>query len=148
MEARPYNGNKTDGSKSERRVAVLSMMETSTLTGDIDHMEASKTVQRQQDRRVREGAEGGRLANDGDIHITSMTPRLLTSWNTVRATPCLRATGGECKVELTLTSTTWSNTARATPCLKAAVGECKEEYFMTSHEVEYYPPDTLFEGRR
>jgi hypothetical protein len=69
MEARPYNGKETEGSMNERRVAVLLMMETSTLTGDIDHMDGSKTVQRQQDRRVRKGLEGGRLTDHGDIHI-------------------------------------------------------------------------------
>jgi hypothetical protein len=53
----------------ERRVAVLSMMETSKSTGDIDHMDGSKTVQPQRDRRVHEREEGGRLVDDGDIHI-------------------------------------------------------------------------------
>jgi hypothetical protein len=47
MEARPDNINETDGSMNERRVSVLLMMETSTLTGDIDHIDGSKTVQRQ-----------------------------------------------------------------------------------------------------
>jgi hypothetical protein len=130
-------------------VAAWLMMETSTSASShlvirgFDH----EVVQWQRDRQVRAGVEGGGLADDGDIHITSMTSRLLTRSNTVRATPCLRAAGGECKVELTLTSTTRSNTVRATPCLRAAGGECKEEGFMTSHEVKYCPRDTLSEGR-
>jgi hypothetical protein len=34
MEARPDNGIETDGSMNERRVSVLSMLETSTSTRD------------------------------------------------------------------------------------------------------------------
>jgi hypothetical protein len=73
--------DKTGRSMNERRMDVLSMMETSTssirsLHGDIDlqckqHLGCgcNKAVQRQRDPQVREGMEGDHLVVDGDIGI-------------------------------------------------------------------------------
>jgi hypothetical protein len=69
------NGMETDGSMNKRRVD-LSMNEGER---DRDHIyrwkqdrETPRSIdQRQRDRRVRSGEEGGRLADDGDIRFTS-----------------------------------------------------------------------------
>jgi hypothetical protein len=50
---------------TERRVAVLLMMETFTSRD----MYGSKYRQRHQDRQVHDREKGGRLVDDGDIHI-------------------------------------------------------------------------------
>jgi hypothetical protein len=59
----------------------LSMMETSTLTGDIGR----KTGQRQRDRRVHIEEEGGRLVDDGDIHIDGRQRTHVNNYSVNRA---------------------------------------------------------------
>jgi hypothetical protein len=68
--------DKTGRSMNERRVAVLLMMETSTETqtcsvNSIWAAAATLTTRwnNGQDRQVHEQEEGGRLVDDGDIHI-------------------------------------------------------------------------------
>jgi hypothetical protein len=84
-------------------VIILSLMETSTssiqsLHGDIDidlqceqHLGCgcNKTLQQQRDQQVREGVEGGRLVDDGDIHISqSLHGDIDIDYNSVN---CIRA---------------------------------------------------------
>jgi hypothetical protein len=79
-------------------VTIWSLMETSTSKSSRHQVMATtnKTMQQQRDRQVREGVEGGRLKEDGDININidierSVSPRRH------RLLQCEPHSGGRCK---------------------------------------------------